>query len=186
MKTIKVLKILINVLYVFLLTIFIFGILIVIAVFFFNEYLPFYLQGYKMLFSSFFNWKLFLIPFITVVNFILFILSVYYLKKCINPFIGSDFYSSIVINNLKKSGSIFVFIGVSTIFFRFISAVYIINSMPIIQGLSEFSFVSSFITFISSIEVTTIFLIIIGLFFLLFSNAFENAKSLKQENELTI
>ena len=134
-----------------------------------------------MLFSSLFNWKLFLIPFITVVNFLLFILSVYYLKKCINPFIKSDFYSSIVIKNLKKSGGIFVFIGVSTIFFRFISVVYIINSVPM-QGLSWFSFIA----FISSIDISTIFLIIIGLFFLLFSNAFENAKSLKQENDLTI
>jgi hypothetical protein len=185
MKAIKILRVLINILYMSLFIIFILGILFLIAVFFFNEYLPYYLHGFKMLYSSFFDWKMFLIPFSTVVNFILFILSVYYLRKCIKPFIASDFYSTTVISNLKKAGKLFVFIGVTKILFRLISALYLINSIPI-QGLSGFSFITSFTTFISSIDVTTIFLIIIGLFFLLFSNAFENAKSLKEENDLTI
>ena len=90
MKIIKILKVLINILYVLLLIIFGLGVLLLTAVLFFNDYLPWFLQGYKMLFTSF-DWKLLLIPFSTVVNFILFTLSVYYLRQCIKPFITSDF-----------------------------------------------------------------------------------------------
>jgi len=182
MKTVKVLKVLINILYILLLFIFALAILFVIAISFFNESLPLYLQGYKMLFSSFFDWKLFLVPFSTIINFILFTIAVYYLRKCIEPFINSDFYSTVVIKNLKKAGRLFVFIGLSTILFRLVAILYFQSIVPV-QGYSGLLNAGSLI---SSIDITTIFLIIIGLFFLLFSNTFENAKRLKEENDLTI
>jgi Protein of unknown function (DUF2975) len=182
MKTIKILKVLINILYILLLFIFALAIFFVIAIYFFNESLPLYLQGYKMLFNSFFDWKLFLVPFSTVINFILFTIAVYYLRKCIDPFIDSDFYSIVVIKNLKKAGRLFIFIGLSTILFRLVAVLYF-RSIIVVQGYSGLLNVESLI---SSIDITTIFLIIIGLFFLLFSNTFENAKRLKQENDLTI
>jgi hypothetical protein len=182
MKTIKILKVLINILYILLLVIFGLGVLLLTAVLFFNDYLPWFLQGYKMLFTSF-DWKLLLTPFSTVVNFILFTLSVYYLRQCIKPFIASDFYSEIVINNLKKVGRLYVFIGVSTIFFRLIAILYFQSRIPQVQGYSGLKAVGALT---SSIDITITFLIIIGLFFLLFSSTFEKAKEFKQDSDLTI
>ena len=185
MKTIKILKVLINILYVILLLVIVLAIIFIVAVFFFNEHLPFFLQGYKMLFSSFFDWKLFLVPFSTVINYVLFVVAVYYLKKSIQPFIVSDFYSTIVIKNLKRAGGLFVFIGVSTIVFRLTAFIWLQNLMPAIEGYS-YSWLKVIGALTSSIDITILFLIIIGLFFLLFSKAFANAKELKQENDLII
>lgn len=184
MKTINILKILIDVLYVLLLVIFGLAVMLLIAVLFFNEHLPFFLQGYKMLFTTF-SWKLLLVPFSTAVNFILFIISVYYLRQCIKPFVASDFYATIVIINLKKVGNLFVFIGVSTILIRVIAILYFQSMGPVIEGYG-YSILKTVGVLTSSIDVTTLFLMIIGLFFLLFSNTFKNARSLKQENDLTI
>ncbi len=182
MKTIKILKVLINILYVLLIAVFGLGVAFLIAVLFFNEQLPFFLQGYKMLFTMF-NWKLFLIPFTTVINFILFVIAIYFLRKCIKPFDTSEFYSIVVIKNLKRAGGLFVFIGISTIVFRLIAILYFQNQMPVINGYTGLKTTGA-IT--SSVDISVLFLIIIGLFFLLFSKAFANAKELKQENELTI
>lgn len=182
MKTIKILKVLINILYILLLIIFGLSALLLIAVVFFSDYLPWFLQGYRMLLTSF-DWKLLLIPFSTVINFVLFTLSVYYLRQCIKPFITSDFYSEIVINNLKKVGRLYVFIGVSTILIRLIAILYFQSRMPQVQGYSGLKTVGALT---SSMDITTIFLIIIGLFFLLFSSTFENAKEFKKDSDLTI
>jgi len=182
MKTIKILKVLINILYVLLIAVFGLGIVFFIAVIFFNEHLPQLLQGYKMLFTAF-NWRFFLVPFSTIINFILFVIAIYFLRKCIKPFDASEFYSLVVIKNLKRAGSLFVFIGVSTIVFRLIAILYLHNQMPYIEGFSGLKTVGA-IT--SSVDVTVLFLIINGLFFLLFSKAFANAKVIKQENDLTI
>jgi hypothetical protein len=126
-----------------------------------------------------------LIPLMTVINFMLFILAVYFLKRTIKPFINSDFYSSIIVSNLKKAGSLFLFIGVSTILICLISALYLQNmTQHMVLGKSSWWF--SLVSIVSSIDLTYVFLIIIGLFLLLFSNTFNNARTLKQENDLTI
>jgi hypothetical protein len=181
MKSINILKILINILFVVLNVILVLGFLLFIAVLFFNENLPFFLQGYKMLITSF-DWNLSLVPISTVVNFVLFTLAIYYLKKCIQPFIESDFYSTLVISNLNKTGNLFVFIGGSTIIIRILSVLYFQSLIPT-EGYSGFK-IAGLLT--SSLDITVLFLIIIGLFFLLFSNAFLNAKEFKQDSDLTI
>lgn len=93
-----------------------------------------------------------------------------------------DFYSIVIIKNLKRVGNIFVYIGISTILFRALLILYF-QSIITIEGYTGLAKIT---TLVSSIEITTVFLIVIGLFFLLFSNAFENARNLKQENDLTI
>ncbi len=182
MKTINILKTLINILFVLLIGTLVLGGVFIIAVLFFDKELPFFLQGYTLLFKMF-DWKLFLIPFTTVLNFIVFVVAVFYLRKCIQPFKNSDFYSPDIIVNLKRSGFLFVFIGISTVVFRIVGILLMQGQMPVVGGVSSVK-IAGIVT--STLDLSVTFLIIIGLFFLLFSKAFENAKDLKQENDLTI
>jgi len=184
MKTIKILKILINILYMLLLAVLAIAVLFLIMLAFFDDSLPFYLRGYRMFFSSFFSWKLFLVPFVTCLNYILFVLSIFYLRKCINPFIDSEFYTTDVYKNLRKSGWLFIFIGASTILVMLISAIYV---QEIMNNMIQFNTLISYLSmFPAATDLKSVFLIIIGLFFLLFSKSFENAKKLQLENDLTI
>lgn len=183
MKTIKTLKLFINILYFALLAVFIGTILFYIALFFFSDLIPFHLQGHKMLFTVL-HWKPLLVPITTAINFILFIISIYYLKKSTASFLKSDFYTEEIIQNLKKSGKIFVFIGISTIL---VMMVYTIHVQGILQNMIEINvFISLISILVAAIDLKSIFLIIIGLFFLLFSKSFENARAVQQENDLTI
>ena len=177
MKTIKILKALINILYVLLLIALGIATLFLIMLLFFDDSLPTILQGYKMIFSSFFSWKTYLIPMTTAINFVLFITSL---------FMESDFYSDDVIKSLKKAGNLFVFIGVSTIIAQLFSVLYIQNlAQNIIQIKASF-FYKFLNTVIAVIDLKSIFSIVIGLFLLLFSKIFENSRTLKLENDLTI
>ena len=110
MQTIKILKILINVLFIGLIAIFALGILFLIGLLFFNDHLPPIFQAYKMIFNMPFKWYVFLGPFSYIFAYVLFVVSIYYLRKCIKPFEESDFYSETVIENLRKAGSLFIFI----------------------------------------------------------------------------
>ena len=186
MKTIKILKALINILYVLLLIALGIATLFLIMLLFFDDSLPTILQGYKMIFSSFFSWKTYLIPMTTAINFVLFIISISFLRKCVSLFMESDFYSDDVIKSLKKAGNLFVFIGVSTIIAQLFSVLYIQNlAQNIIQIKASF-FYKFLNTVIAVIDLKSIFSIVIGLFLLLFSKIFENSRTLKLENDLTI
>lgn len=183
MKTIKILKLFINILYFALLAVLIGAILFYITLFFFSDLIPFHLQGHKMLFTLL-HWKPLLVPITTAINFILFIISIYYLKKSTASFLKSDFYTEEIIKNLKKSGRIFIFIGISTIL---VMIIYTIHIQGILQNMVEINVFISLISILAAaIDLKSIFLIIIGLFFLLFSKSFENARAAQQENDLTI
>lgn len=186
MKTIKILKVLINILYVILIAVLVLGLVFFIASFFLNEYLPFSLRGFNRMFSVF-NGALIIGPLLKTVNFILFLFSVFYLRKCIKPFIESDYYSETVIKNLRRAGNIFVFIGGATILIQFIMSFLLLRvASNIVEGLSMNSLLMFLSSSVQSLDVENIFLVVIGLFFLLFSKATANAKDLKQENDLTI
>jgi hypothetical protein len=184
MKTIKVLKLLINILYFALITLFLIIILLWISTSLFYDSLPFYIQEYKTLLHQFFSWelKLLLMPITKAINYILFTVSIFFLRKSIRPFTESNFYSIAVSKNLKKSGVLFIIIGLTTIVIQFITVMYIQSFAPMHIG----SFKSFIYIMISTIDLKSTFLIIIGLFFLLFSKGFENAKKIKRENDLTI
>ena len=186
MKTIKILKVLINILFVGLIVVLILGMVFFIGGVFLNEHLPYYLQGFNRIFSVF-KWPLLIGPLLKTVNFILFVFSVFYLRKCIKPFIESDYYSEAVIKNLKRAGYIYVFIGAGTILIQFIMSFILLRvASNIVEGLSMNSFLMFLSSSVQSLDVENIFLVVIGLFFLLFSKATANAKDLKQENDLTI
>jgi len=186
MKTLNFLKTFINIIFASFVLLFILGILGLISLFFFTNYLPPIFQGYGMLFNQNFGWGVYLVPLSYVLGFILFTISIYYLKKCIKPFQESNFYSEVVIKNLRRVGYLFILISTSTVLIRIIAVIYIKTMTNGIVLNFKYSGLQLINSLVSTVEISSIFLLIIGLFFLLFSKAFENAKSLKQENDLTI
>ncbi len=178
MKTIRTLNALINILF-YILVVFIVSITIFyIIILFFGDHLPLLFQGYRMIFS--FGWKLLIVPVFTYINFILFIMGIYYMKKTIPSFKKHDFYSESMIKNLKKAGKLFVFIGSSMIFFKLLGLLVFQNTIGLGKGWTLL------FSILGSIDLPMISLIIIGLFLLLFSDSFKNGKALQEENKLTI
>ncbi|GGG93903.1 hypothetical protein GCM10011416_08940 [Polaribacter pacificus] len=186
MKTIQILRTLINLLFYTLIAIFALGFAFGVILLFFPEILPSPYNAYTMLFSSFFTWKMYLMPSIAIINYVLLILAIFFLKKSVSSFLKSDFYSERVTKNLQKGGSLFIFIGVSTITIQFFSAIYIQNIANDMIG-GQYNFLIRWSNILAAaIDLKSIIAIIIGLFFLLFSKIFENSRVLKQENDLTI
>lgn len=180
MKTIKTLQILINILYYLLIGVAGITTLYFLVLFIYPEVLPFFLQTWGMAFKMF-DWKLLVGPVLSSVNFLLFIYGIYLLKKTIPSFKRSEFYEVVVEKNLKKAGQIFIFIGISTTLLKMIFLLIIQSTIGFMQ-----SFWMVLNSLISSIDLAMISLIIIGLFLLLFSDSFKNARVLQEENDLTI
>ncbi|WP_308991558.1 DUF2975 domain-containing protein [Mariniflexile litorale] len=186
MKTIKKLKSLIDILFFILIGIAILQLLFWGIAYFFTDLLFAPMSNnsviFKMLFSTFFNWRMFFIPLTIAVNFVLFIIAISFLRKSVSLFMQSDFYNNQVIKNFKIVGSLFVFIGVSSIIVQLFFALYFKNTIKIEDDI----FIKILSIASAAIDLKSIFSIVIGLFFLLFSKIFENSRILKQENELTI
>jgi hypothetical protein len=65
--------------------------------------------------------------------------------------------------------------------------VYTIHVQGILQNMIEINvFISLISILVAAIDLKSIFLIIVGLFFLLFSKSFENARAIEQVKDLTI
>ncbi|MBL4643395.1 MAG: DUF2975 domain-containing protein [Flavobacteriaceae bacterium] len=186
MKKIQLLRTLINILFFTLIAVFSIGFIFFILLFFFRDSLPAPLGMFSMLFNQPFGWKMYLVPTSTVVNYMLLILAMFYLRKSTTSFLKSDYYNERVTLNLKKAGNIFIFIGVSTIIIQLFTVLYIQNlAYNIVQMKTNF-FIRLINTLAATIDLKSVLSIIIGLFFLLFSKIFENSRVLKQENDLTI
>jgi len=187
MKTIQLLRTLINILFFTLIAVFSIGFIFTLILFFSPDSLPLPLRGFSMLFNNnFFSWQMYLVPLITGINYILFIISIFYLKKSVSSFIASDYYSEKATTNLKKAGNIFIFIGASTIFIQLFAVLYVQNLTHNIIQMKTNIFIRIINTAAASIDLKSILAIIIGLFFLLFTKIFEHSRKLEQENDLTI
>lgn len=186
MKSISLLKSLINFLFWGMIVFSVVVFLLILVLFISPESLPLMFQGYRMLFDADFPWQIWIVPLSTILGFVLFIISVYYLKKCIIPFQEGRFYSEEVIGNLKKTGRLFIIISLGTGLIGIISAFAFQTyaNVSVIGG--NFGSGHAFTAVASAIENMNFFLLIVGLFLLVFSNAFENGKLLKEENDLTI
>lgn len=187
MKTISLLKNIINILFWGMIVFSIILFVLILLLFFLPESLPMIFQGYTMLFNSdYFSWHILIVPLSYAIGFILFIVSIYYLKKCIRPFEAHQFYSKAVIDNLKKSGRLFIIIALGTSFMRIFAAfVFTSYANASVIG-ADFGTGHRFAALLSAIGSINFFLLIVGLFLLVFSRAFENGKLLKEENDLTI
>jgi hypothetical protein len=186
MKTIHILRTLINILFYTLIAVGIIGFIFFIILFFFPESLPMPLRGFSMIFNQPFGWKIYLVPLSSGINFLLLIVAMFYLRKSITSFLKSDFYSENVTRNLKKAGNIFVFIGLSSIIIQLFAVLYVQNLAYSMVQMKTGFFISLLNILAAALDLKSVIAIIMGLFFLLFSKIFENSRILKQENDLTI
>ncbi|EDP71077.1 hypothetical protein FBALC1_01297 [Flavobacteriales bacterium ALC-1] len=186
MTTIKLLKNLINILFWGMIVFSVVSFILFIVLLFFPESLPEIFQLFGVFFNGTFPWQVWIIPFSNILGFLLFIVSIYYLRKCIKPLEEQRFYSDEVIVNLKKTGRLFIVISIVTTLLRIIG-LFVFNGLTnnMIVG-SKFGFWAICSAVVSAVGAINFFLLIIGLFLLVFSNVFNNGKLLKQENDLTI
>jgi len=184
MKTIKTLKILINLLYYILLVVALLATIYYTLLLTYPKILPYALQLPRLAFN-FFDWKLIMAPVVTVLNSILFIYGIFLLKKTVPSFEKANFYSPIAIKNLKKAGKIFVFIGLSMMLMKMILLIIVQNTLYSVTENFN-SWLNIFLSLLGTIDFYMICLIITGLFFMLFSDSFKLARELKAENDLTI
>lgn len=186
MKTIKILRILINILFYTLIAVFAIGFIFILLLFFFPNIVPMPLKGFSMMFNQPFGWKIYLVPVSTILNYMLLIAAIFLLRKGTSSFLISDFYNEKVTTNFKKAGNIFVFIGISTIVIQLFTVVYVLSIANNMMQMKTNFLITIINTLAAAVDLKSVLSIIIGLFFLLFSKIFENSRILKQENDLTI
>ncbi|MFT5751849.1 MAG: hypothetical protein ACI828_001004 [Flavobacteriales bacterium] len=108
---------------------------------------------------------------ILIFQFGMFLWGVYHLRKSAHQMVTGNYFPSIVSMHFKKAGNIFISLGIICLMNHFTSLLY---------------FSSLIYIGVDSQIVLYAFIIVIGLFFKLFSIAFAEAKQLKEENTLTI
>ncbi|WP_299884558.1 DUF2975 domain-containing protein [uncultured Lacinutrix sp.] len=169
MKTIKLLKKLIDVFFVLLLLSLFIYIVVGILYFGFSDLLPegaievqdFIVKDKAM--SIFFT--------ILAIAFGFFVKGVFHLRKTIPLLLTGDYFSETITKHFRACGIIFIYVGLTALLVHLISQWYLNSIIWIRIDTQIYMF---------------LFLIIIGLFFKLFSIVFSKARDLKQENELTI
>lgn len=97
-----------------------------------------------------------------------FLKAVYYFKKSLNDLANGNFFSQLVITNLKKIGKCFLVFAIGQWLYKIAIQIIIIQDLKL------------------GIDNTLFLFTILGLFFLFLSDAFAKAKETKQENDLTI
>lgn len=108
---------------------------------------------------------------VSVLSYFLFVYAIYLLKKTVTLFIKGKIFDNKVISNLSSIGKIFIIVTliINTVEFIFKVATTQKATLMINSGFDSFLFVIS-----------------IGLFFIIISEVFKIAKNMKDENELTI
>lgn len=108
---------------------------------------------------------------VSVLSYFLFVYAIYLLKKTVNLFIKGKVFDNQVISNLSSIGKIFIIVTliINTVEFIFKVTTTQKATLMINSGFDSFLFVIS-----------------IGLFFIIISEVFKIAKNMKDENELTI
>lgn len=176
---IKSLKIIITIFYYALIFVAVYFLLFSINLFYPIKGFPHIFVGmgatYKNLLLS--NWSYYIVPLMNLVNYLLFIVGVFYLKKCVKFLESNNVFSKDITNNLSKAAYIFSFIGASSILI-YLLFIFLIQNIPV-QLLSVNNIGNS-------ANFKSAFILIIGLFLLLISKILERANQLKQENDLTI
>ncbi len=117
------------------------------------------------------NWmpRVFLI--LALMEYILFITGMYFLKRSLTHLVNGSYYSEKVIAYFKTAGKLLVTVGITTLVLRFLADILLIDSIALTLDSTAYSL---------------LFVTIMGLFFMLFSTVFANSKKLKEENDLTI
>ena len=110
--------------------------------------------------------------FFVFIEFVIFFIGFYHLRSLSKSFLKKKFFTSSVVLKLKRVGQFFSICGLSSILILVATELFTSETTRITIGLSTNSLL--------------FFLMLIGMFFLLLSNAFEKAIAYKSENDLTI
>ncbi|MFD2726508.1 DUF2975 domain-containing protein [Hyunsoonleella rubra] len=167
MKTIQVLKKLINIYYYLLLIAFVAILVFVpIAVQQGDTSDLRIIEGYDA--SNISIQKLIPLMIITAIIYLLFVRAVYLLKCTLKDLSEGNYFSELIISNFKKIGLLILVCGVSYAVFKFFTRLMLLSDVRL------------------GIDFSLITPIIIGLFFMFLSEVFAQARYTKQENDLTI
>lgn len=109
---------------------------------------------------------------ISTIAYLLYVYSIYLLKKTVNLFISKNIFAPEVIRNLKNIGKLFIIVALMLSVPLFVYQVVFTRHI----GFELTSYYSD----------SMLFNIAIGLFFMILSEVFKMAKNFKEENELTI
>lgn len=102
------------------------------------------------------------------VIYILFVRAVYLLKGTLKDFSEGNYFSELIIKNFKMIGKLILICGFSYAVFKFVTRLVLLNDIRL------------------GIDFSLLTPIVIGLFFMFLSEAFEKARLAEQENNLTI
>lgn len=97
-----------------------------------------------------------------------FVKAIYLLKNSLKDLSRGNYFSETVIDNFKKTGTLFLTCGIGIWFYKFVLRLILISDIRI------------------GIDNTLMLLSIIGLFFMFLSEAFAKARNTEEENKLTI
>ena len=100
--------------------------------------------------------------------YILFVRAVYLLKGTLKDLSEGNYFSELIIKNFKMIGKLIIICGVSYAVFKFVTRLVLLSDVRL------------------GIDFSLLTPIVIGLFFMFLSKAFEKARLAEQENNLTI
>jgi hypothetical protein len=106
---------------------------------------------------------------VSILNYVLIIAALYFFRKVLNHFIRVKIFEGTVITSFKKTGNLLIISGLISLIISIIGEMYFNEKVSI--------------SFVLNQNIVTICL---GLFFLVLSEIFKIAKNTKQENDLTI
>lgn len=121
------------------------------------------------------DWNLFywLVAIIGLGAYVIFLRGLYYLRKMARFLLSKKYFSEKIITNLKKSGNHFLLTGIISLILLVILWLNKLNA-----GRLEIGYDTNLIV--------PLFLMIIGMFFIIQSNTLALAKNINEENELTV
>ncbi|MFI1772829.1 DUF2975 domain-containing protein [Thalassobellus citreus] len=167
MKSISILKKLINIYYYLLVLILVAGALSFPLLFFKKKYEVKFI-GYLIDLNSL-NYVNVCIIFILIITLWgLYFLAIKRLRKSVQDLSTGHYFSQLVVTNFKKSGILFLISGAGEFIAKIILSVILKNEFKL------------------SLDTSTILFVIMGLFLMFLSEVFQKARELKQENDLTI
>ena len=106
---------------------------------------------------------------ISSLNYLLLIVALYFFRKVLTNFVRVRVFEEAVISSFKKIGNLLTFSGFISLIISIIGKIYFEQKVSLEFGLNQH-----------------LVLICLGLFFLVLSEIFKIAKNTKQENDLTI
>ncbi|MGJ8591230.1 MAG: DUF2975 domain-containing protein [Aquaticitalea sp.] len=118
------------------------------------------------------TWISWVILLIGVIGYVIFVMGLFHLRKVARHLLSNKYFDLVVVKHLKKCGRYFVATGIFS-FVVFI-ALWIVK-----LTISRISLYDSDVTL-------SLFMIMIGLFFIIQSEVILNAKNFKEDSELTI